>query len=149
MDLPLLRTAALLLAAAAGLGACAYHDGYGYGYGYGYGHVAVGYNSGGYCDPYYDDCYYGPGYGHAGYYDPWYGWYGNYYYPGIGVYVYDHGGRRYRWNDSHRSYWEGRRQHWGNRDWNDRRWENWGGYRGGRGWNGNGNGGGHGHRRGH
>jgi hypothetical protein len=117
-----LRTALLVAAAGAGLSACAYDRGYGYGYG-------VGYDS--YCDPYYSDCYYGRGGYGAGYaYDPWWGWYGDYYYPGIGIYVFDRNGRRYRWNDDHRRYWEGRRQRWGGRDWNDRRWERWDGYRG-------------------
>lgn len=122
-----LRTPMLLLAAATGLGACSYNDGYGY------GGVSVGYGSAGYCDPYYYDCYSGygrAGYGYGyGYSDPWYGWYGNYYYPGIGFYVFDRSGRRHRWNDDHRRYWEGRRGSWQGRDWNDRRWENWSGYR--------------------
>lgn len=117
-----LRTAIILLAAGIGLSGCAYDRGYGY------GGLSVGY--GGYCDPYWDDCY--SGYGRGGYYDPWYGWYGDYYYPGIGIYVFDRGGRRYRWSDDHRRYWEGRRHHWGDRDWNDRRWERWQGYRGDR-----------------
>jgi hypothetical protein len=124
MSLIRLRTAALLLAAGIGVSACAYGDGYGYGY----GGLSAGY--GGYCDPYWDDCYYGGG--GYGAYDPWYGWYGDYYYPGIGIYVFDRSGRRYRWNDDHRRYWEGRRQHWGDRNWGDRRWERWDGYRGDR-----------------
>jgi hypothetical protein len=114
------RTAFILLAAGLTVGACSYDRGYGYGYG-------VGYNS--YCDPYYQDCYYGRGYGSYAY-DPWWGWYGDYYYPGIGIYVFDRYGRRHRWSDDHRRYWEGRRQRWGDRDWNDRRWERWDGYRG-------------------
>jgi hypothetical protein len=117
-----LRAAALLLASAAGLSACSYYDD-----GYGYGGVSVGVGYGdGYCDPYWDDCYRGRAY------DPWYGWYGDYYYPGIGFYVYDRWGRRYRWADDHRRYWEGRRHHWRDRDWNDRRWERWEGFRGDR-----------------
>ncbi|MEA3065825.1 MAG: hypothetical protein QOJ27_2277, partial [Sphingomonadales bacterium] len=118
MSLIRLRTA-VLLAAGLGLSACAYDRGYGY------GGLSVGY--GGYCDPYYDDCY--SGYGYGGYSDPWYGWYGDYYYPGIGIYVFDRYGRRHRWNDDHRRYWEGRRGHWQGRDWNDRRWERWDNYR--------------------
>jgi hypothetical protein len=118
-----LRTVIILLAAGLGLSACAYDDGYGYGY----GGVSVGYGSR-YCDPYWDDCYYG---GRGAYaYDPWYGWYGDYYYPGIGIYVFDRSGRRYRWNDDQSRYWGSRRQRWGDRDWNDRRWERWQGYRG-------------------
>jgi hypothetical protein len=116
-----LRTVLIVLAAGLGVSACGYGSGYGYGYG-------VGYNSR--CHPYWDDCYYGGGRGGAYAYDPWYGWYGDYYYPGIGFYVFDRSGRRYRWSDDHRRYWEGRRQRWGDRDWNDRRWERWQGYRG-------------------
>src|SRR6185436_6630068 len=116
-----LRSLLLVLAAGAGLSACAYDRGYGY------GGLSVGY--GGYCDPYYYDCYSGYG-GYGGYYDPWYGWYGDYYYPGIGIYVFDRWGRRHRWNDDPRRYWEGRRGRWQGRDWNDRRWERWDNYRG-------------------
>lgn len=71
---------------------------------YGYGSVGVGYGSG----------YY------AG--DPYWGWYDNYYYPGTGYYIYDRGGKRHRWSDNHRRYWEGRR---GGRSAR----ENWDGYR--------------------
>jgi hypothetical protein len=115
-----LRPALLLLGTSLTLGACAY-DGYGYSGGY----ASVGYGAGGYCDPYYDDCYgyYGDPYG-----DPWYGWYDNYYYPGWGIYVYDSYRRPHRWNDNHRRYWESRRGNWGQRDWNDRRWERWDGW---------------------
>ncbi len=120
MYLPRLRSALILLAGTLGLGACGYNDGYGY------SRVSVGYSSGGYCDPYYGcrrSRY------RSSYYDPWYGWYGDYYYPGIGFYVYDRWGSRHRCNDNHRRFWENRRSHWRGRDWNDRRWENWGGYR--------------------
>ena len=116
MSIVRLRTAVLLLAAGLGLSACGYDR-----YGYGYGGLSVGYGSG-YCDPYWDDCYYGRGY------DPWYGWYGDYYYPGFGIYVYDRYRRPHRWNDDHRRYWEGRRSRYGGRDWNDRRWERWDGW---------------------
>ena len=126
MYVPRLRSALLLLTATFGLGACHY------GSGYGYSRVSVGYSSGGYCDPYYDDCYYRRGSYGRGAYDPWYGWYGDFYYPGIGIYIYDRGGRRHHWDDRHRRYWEGRRYRWRDRDWNDRRWENWDGYRGDR-----------------
>lgn len=98
--------AAISLAGAVALGGCAYDDGY-------YGGVSVG--SGYYGGGYYDD-YYGPGYYGSGYYGPGYGWYGDYYYPGSGYYVFDRGGRRHRWNDDQRRYWEGRRgqqgDHW-------------------------------------
>ncbi len=82
--------------------------------GYGYSGVNVGIGSGGYYDPY-NDGYggYGSYAGYGGYggaYAPsYYGWSGNYYYPGTGVYVYDRDRRRYRWNDGQRRYWEGRR----------------------------------------
>ncbi|WP_022682507.1 hypothetical protein [Sphingobium bisphenolivorans] len=93
--------AAIGLAGALALGGCAYDDGY-------YGGVSVG--SGYYGGGYYDD-YYGPGYYGSGYYNPGYysGWYNGFYYPGSGYYVYDRGGRRHRWNDGQRRYWEGRR----------------------------------------
>jgi len=129
MYVPRLRSALILLAGTLGLSACGYNDGYGY------SRVSVGYGSGGggYCDPYYGcrSRY------RSSYYDPWYGWYGDYYYPGIGFYIYDRSGGRHRWNDDHRRYWEGRRSNYHGRDWNDRRWENWNGYRGNRGgWDG-------------
>ncbi len=76
-----------LPAAALPLGGCA-SDGYGYGYGYGY-------------DAYDRD-----------WGDPYWGWYGDYYYPGVGIYVYDSQRRRHRWNDGQRRYWESRRSHW-------------------------------------
>jgi hypothetical protein len=83
------------LAGALALAGCAYDDGYGY------GGVSVGsgYYGGGYYDPYYS----------SGYYPGGYGWYDGFYYPGNGYYVYDRGGRRHRWNDGQRRYWEGRR----------------------------------------
>jgi hypothetical protein len=124
MYVPRFRSAAFLLAATIGLGACTYNDGYGY------SRVSVGYSSGGYCDPYYQDCYRSR-YGRRAY-DPWYGWYGDYYYPGIGFYIYDRWGGRRQWDDNHRRYWESRRSGYRDRDWNDRRWENWDGYRGDR-----------------
>jgi hypothetical protein len=117
-----LRSALLVVTAGLGLSASSYNDGYGY------SRVTVGYGSAGYCDPYWDDCYYG-GYGRGHYGDPWYGWYDDFYYPGIGIFIYDRDGRRHRWSDHHRRHWEGRRHHWRGRDWNDRRWENWGGFR--------------------
>ncbi|WP_088183036.1 peptidase [Sphingobium sp. Z007] len=97
------------LAGAMTLGGCAYDDGYGY------GGVSVGsgyYGNGGY----YDDGLYGsPGFYQPGAYG---GWYDNYYYPGSGYYIYDRGGRRHRWNDGQRRYWESRRAERGN----DGRW---------------------------
>ena len=112
MSIVRLRAAVLLLAGSFTLAAC--NDGYGY------GGMSVGYGAAGYCDPRWDDCYYGGGYdrydryGYGGYgygsaYDPWWGWYGDYSYPGVGFYIYDRGGRRHRWDDNTRRYWEGRR----------------------------------------
>ncbi len=96
MPLPFIRPA-LAVAAALTMGACA-----DYGHqGYGYNRVAVGY---------------------SGYDQPYYGWYGDYYYPGAGYYVYDRRGSRHRWNDNHRRYWEGRRD-------GRRGQENWSGYK--------------------
>jgi hypothetical protein len=138
--------AAIGLASVAALGGCAYDDGY-------YGGVSVG--SGYYAGGYYDD-YWGPGYYSPGYYG---GWYNGFYYPGSGYYVYDRGGRRHRWNDGQRRYWEGRRgqqaqrgEHWRGslarpgqgRTWQGQRGqgERWQGERGqgqswqGRGWRG-------------
>jgi hypothetical protein len=131
MSKPRLRSAVLALAASLSLGACAYGSGYGHtGVSVGYGSYGGGYGryGRGYCDPYFNDCAYG-GYGYA---DPWFGWYDNVYYPGVGVFVYDRYGRRFNWADHHRSYWMGRRGYWGSRDWNDRRWERWDGYGGDR-----------------
>ena len=93
------------------LAACAYDDGYGY------SGLSVGLGSG--YGGYYDDY---PAYGG---YLPYYGWWGDRYYPGVGVYTYDRSGHRYRWNDSQRRYWQDRRRHWrGDRDMR----ENWSGY---------------------
>lgn len=105
------------LTGALALGGCAYDDGYGY------GGVSVG-------SGYYDDGYYGS----SGYYQPggYGGWYDNYYYPGSGYYIYDRGGRRHRWNDSQRRYWEGRRAERGD----DGRWRGRDRDRDGRDWNG-------------
>ena len=83
-------------------------DGYGYD-GYGYGSVGIGL---------------GYGYGGYGYGWPGYGWYNGFYYPGYSIYVFDRSGRRHRWDDRQRDYWERRRERAGNdgrtRDW-DRR----------------------------
>ena len=94
---------ALLIAATAALGACS-------SYGYGGSRVSVGYSSGGYYP-----------YSYSRY--PYYGWYDGFYYPGTGYYIFDSYGRRHRWSDRHRHYWEGRRG--GHRDHRD----NWSGYR--------------------
>ena len=91
-----LLIAGLGLTAVFGLSACV-DDGYGYGGG------GIGYASSGW-DPYYG--------GFSG--DPDWGWYGDYYYPGTGYYVYGRDNRRYRWNGAQQNYWRGRSQYWNN-----------------------------------
>ena len=106
------------LVIALGIGAAGCTDGYGY------SGVGLGYASGGYGDGYYGggyggygNGYYGAGYGGLG--TGAFGWYGDYYYPGAGIYVYDRYRRPYRWNDGQRRYWEGRRGNYrGDRNWN-------------------------------
>lgn len=107
-----LAAAAILAVPLAGCAYDMYGDPYGYGYGYprssvsfgiGYGGGYGGYGYGGYGYGYPYGSYYG-GYG----YDP-FGWYGNYYYPGTGIYVYDRHRTRHVWSDEQRRYWEQRR----------------------------------------
>jgi len=130
MVVPRLKSAALIVTAALGLSACGYNDGYGYSsVSIGYGNA--GYGGGYYDDGYYDQGYYGRGYGYR---DSYYGWYGDYYYPGVGIYVYDRYRQRHRWNDGHRRYWEGRRGSFyrnsrGYREDRHELRENWQGYR--------------------
>ena len=93
----------LAVAASLSLGGCYY-----------YGDMA-GY------DPYYDDPY-NSHYSGATFSYGYFGWYQDFYYPGIGVHVFDRYGNRHRWSDRHRRYWEGR----GYRH-RDRR-ENWDGF---------------------
>jgi hypothetical protein len=115
------RLAAAIIAgtAALGLSACTdYYDPYGYGG----SRVAVGISYGsGYHDPYW---------GGGWYSRPYYGWYDDFYYPGVGYWVFDRWGQRHRWNDHHRRYWEGHRRYM--RD--DRMWHrrppNWSGWQG-------------------
>lgn len=95
------KTIAALVLAAASLGGC--YDGYGYGYGGGV------YGGGGY----WGDGLYGDGLaGGYGYPGAGYGWYGDYYYPGTGVYVFDRSGRRFRrprdWHGDGRGWDHGR-----------------------------------------
>ncbi|MGK6356318.1 hypothetical protein ACMGDH_13975 [Sphingomonas sp. DT-207] len=99
------RVSALGLLLALGLGTAACTED-----GYGYSGISLGYGSPGYYDYAYSPSYYG--------------WYGDYYYPGSGYYVYDRGRRPHRWNEGQRRYWETRRNAWRG----DRRWgrENWG-----------------------
>lgn len=103
-----LRNLLIVLAASAGLGACAGP--------FGYGGISAGYgNYGGYGYPY-GGSYYGSRYG---YMPSYYGWYDNLYYPGVGYYVYDRWGHAYRWSDPHRRYWEGRRDPDAKASWGD------------------------------
>ena len=123
MRIPQIRLAALALFSGVALGGCAY--GFGDPYGGGYGGVSVGYGSSygydpygyGYGSPYGYGSYgsygsyggYGYGYGSPyGYgYDP-FGWYGNSYYPGTGIYVYDRNRRSRVWTDAERKHWRER-----------------------------------------
>lgn len=89
---PKIFGAALLAAASLGLGGCAVYDDYGYGYDSGV-RVSVGYGA------------------------PYYGWYDNYYYPGVGYYVYDRRGARHRWSNRHRDYWMPRRPRGARANW--------------------------------
>lgn len=41
---------------------------------------------------------------------PYWGWYGDYYYPGTGYFVYDRYRRPFRWDDRQQRYWLARRQ---------------------------------------
>ena len=81
-----MRIGLAALAIATGLGLAGCHDGYGY------GGLDVGYS---------DNAYAG--------YPAYYGWYGDYYYPGSGYYVFDRYRRPFRWSDDQRRYWEARR----------------------------------------
>lgn len=114
--------AAMSLVGALAVSGCAYDDGYGY------GGVNVGsgyYGSGGYGSD-----YYAGGYG---------GWYNDYYYPGSGYYVYDRGGRRHRWNNNQRAYWDARRHDRGDRPGRGQHWDGRGDHdgRSNNGWRGN------------
>lgn len=90
------KVAGLLLAglATAALGGCAYDAEYGYAGGYGPGPGAYAYG------PEYDAYYGDPSFYGAGW-----GWYGDYWYPGSGVFVYDRYGHGRRWSGREQSYW--------------------------------------------
>jgi hypothetical protein len=113
--------ALLAAASAVSLSGCAYglyDDGFGYGgYGpYGGSSVSIGVGYGGGYDSYgYGGYGYGYPYnaygGYYGGYDP-FGWYGDYYYPGTGIYVYDRQRTRHVWNDQQRRYWQDRTSRW-------------------------------------
>lgn len=90
MKLKALMIAGAVVAGGMTLGGC-------YDSGYGYGGVSAGY---------------GPGYYDGRWGDPYWGWYGDYYYPGRGAYVYDRQRRRSQWNDDQRRYWQGRHEGW-------------------------------------
>lgn len=127
-----MRLAIALVGGALTLNACAYDmdgDPYGYGsYGYGpYSGVSVGYYGGygGYGGYGYGGYGYG-GYGYGGY-DP-FGWYGDYYYPGVGIYVYDRGRNRHVWNDTQRRYWTNRTSTWHSRSGTTMDRGNWSGF---------------------
>jgi len=117
MRSPKFRLAALALTSGLVLSGCAYGM-YGDPYGYGYGpqsgvSIGVGYGGGygGYYGGYgYGYPYAGYGYGY-GYGDP-FGWYGDYYYPGAGVFVFDSSRHRHRWNGDQQRYWTSRRTQW-------------------------------------
>ena len=102
--LPLRHVALAVCAAATVAGCTTYDDGYGYNYGRNYyASRPWAYTYG---TPY-----------------SYFGWYDNFYYPGVGVYLYDGSGLRYRWDQSQQRYWESRR----GRDYRGQ--ENWSGYR--------------------
>jgi hypothetical protein len=110
------RLAILIAAAGLSVGGCAYNGlgvglGYGDPYGYGYGPYS-GYGA---YDPYFDYTYGRPGYG----YSMPYGWYGGYYYPGTGYYVYDQYRNPFYWTDIQRRHWESQPHHssWTRANW--------------------------------
>nr|WP_246352252.1 hypothetical protein [Sphingomonas xinjiangensis] len=116
--------------------------------GYGYSGVSVGYGVADYGGYGYDGLGY-DGFGYGSGLGSYFGWYGDYYYPGSGVYVYDQYRRPFRWNQGQRRYWENRGRNWrGDRNPNWGQWGNrpggpgrpgWNDGRPGRpGWNGNG-----------
>lgn len=92
------RIGGLLIAglAAATLGGCVADGGYAYG-GADYGYAEPGFAYGPEYDGYYGDA---ANYGYG------YGWFGNYWYPGTGVIVYDRAGRGHHWNHGQQSYWQ-------------------------------------------
>jgi len=97
---PRIKTALVVLAASAGLSACASYGPYG-GSGVSLG---VGYGS-----PYYSGYGYGSPYGYSPYYNygryPYFGWYDGFYYPGAGYWVYDPWGRQFPITTRQSHYW--------------------------------------------
>ena len=128
MRVPRLRFAALALVSGLALGGCAYDM---YGDPYGYGGLSVGVGSGYYGGYGYPYGSYGYGYPYGGYgygaYDP-FGWYGNYYYPGSGIYVYDHHRTRHVWTDDQRRYWQDRHNRWQSHTGSTTTGDNWSGW---------------------
>lgn len=123
MDIARFKLAALAVIGGVSLAGCA--TGYGYG---GYGDYGYGYS------PYYGSGYgypyggYGYDYSYGGY-SP-FGWYGDFYYPGVGIYVYDRDRHRHEWNGDQQRYWQNRRTTWQSRT--GKTWsghENWSGWR--------------------
>ena len=51
-------------------------------------------------------------YSGVGYHQPYWGWYGEDYYPGTGTYVYDRDRRPHRWDEGQRAFWENRQRAW-------------------------------------
>lgn len=118
-----MRLALALAAGTLALGGCA-DDLYGP-YGYGYGGLSVGYGSYGYSPYGYGyGGYYGPAYYGRGYYDP-FGWYDDFYYPGVGIFVYDSYRRPHRWSGDEERYWTHRRSNWQVRSGTSWDRENW------------------------
>lgn len=134
------RLAALALVSGMTLSSCASDM---YGDPYGYGGVSVGYGYSGYGYPGYDYSGYGyPGYGYGyspyygygfgygygyGTYDP-FGWYGDSYYPGVGIYVYDRYRNRHLWSSDQQRYWTNRNTRWQHRFETTTTNENWSGW---------------------
>ena len=119
-----IKAALVVLAASAGLSACSTYGspyggsgvgvsvGYGNQYGYGYGSPYGGY---GYGSPYY-----------GGY--PYYGWYDGYYYPGMGGWIYDGGGRPYPITEKQSTYWRDMLRRHRERNGTAQVTENWSGF---------------------
>jgi len=118
-----LKTAAIVLAASAGLAGCAYgpYGGVNVGAGYGspYGYGGYGY------DPYYAG--YGYGYGDP-FFGGYYGWYDGFYYPGTGWYVYDHNHHRHPMTDAQKGFWQTQIEKWRQEHGTTGVRENWAGF---------------------
>ena len=111
-------TSALLFMAGGGLSGCVYDVGLGYASD-GYYDDEYGCDPSGGYDAYYE-CDYGHAFGKIGFAG---GWFGNYYYPGHGVFLFDNVGRRYPMREQYRRYWGERRHNW----YREHRGRDWGG----------------------